>query len=138
MTLTEWNALTTEERDAICAERVMGWHKGVPVRGQPAYYSESDWVWYNADRHSMALVRGTAPLSDRLVAFHPTTDRNATAMLVEKVSAMDLAERMIFDAEIRDLPDYKRCGSSRIALLLLDPSLIAYCCVKACEEADDE
>jgi len=130
MTLEEWEALPTTERDAICAERVMRWRCSGDT-------DVDGYLWRKGWLDGAGLVVKWA--SD----WSPTTDRNATALLLDEV--MKRGKRYAFDYELgcRNDEVYHAIRSgvghrgSVLEILRLDPSLIAYCCCVVCEEADD-
>lgn len=99
MTYADWNARGPAVCDAECAE-AMGWH-------------------LDKDGNRIGDLDG----------WSPTTDRNATALLIERVYWGDyrMIDRLAMALDSQDL-------GGRVDALNADPSLLAYCCVRAMRE----
>jgi hypothetical protein len=104
-----WIARGTAVCDAECAE-AMGWERN--RRG-------GLWMgWHDETGYGVAERD-----------WSPTTDRNATAMMVERVVKNDYYALMRLSENLREVG----IDGAREALLA-DPSLVAYCCVRALKE----
>lgn len=117
MTLRDWRA--GPESDAICAEKVMGWRR-VTRDGEP-YWEDTNGAYVSS------------------AAWSPTSDRNATAMLLEEIERRELQDAFDHELGVQNADSYAAarwgCGDagSPLGILRIDPSLIAYCCVAARE-----
>ncbi len=111
MTYPDWKARPLSMNNAECATVVMGWrqmHNG---------FGEMD--WYDSNGHSHGHVIG---------GFNPTTDRNATAMLVGEVKKKLLRQSIFQDALFSE-GVYQPFDVAAAA-----PSLVAWACCESCRE----
>jgi len=122
MTYAEFAARDEQTNDDECLEVVMRWHLAV----------DGDYtVWVDADGNKKA---------DRF-DFSPTTDRNATAMLVEEVAHRGSLEVTRFierlgeatgGLHVHPIENTVSVTWWPIDVLLAAPSLVAWACCESC------
>jgi len=113
MTYAEFLARHASVNDAECATVVMGWK----LHESPG---ACDPYWYQEDR--LVLTRFVAD-------FSPTTDRNATDLLLAEVERRGLVLKTL-----STLLDDDSIASTTWGCLRAAPSLVAWACVEACRE----
>jgi len=149
MTKSEWDAMNSMDRDKEVAWRLMGWSKPekspdwkndrqeyVYDDGEPVGYRSKDTgeltpfdaiLWHNPS----GRVSGTC----RIPKY--TTDRNACALVLDKIDARNL--RVEFEDALSDESDDPAVFiDARYAIewaMRLSPDFICYCAVKAVEDA---
>jgi hypothetical protein len=119
MTYAEWKERPSRVNDAECME-LFGYHRWDDEH-------EREW-WRKMDGDRIADLHR--------IEFSPTTDRNATAMLVEEVKRRWPASRMRFAHILTHelvLPSEGTMAAGVIAGVSADPSLVAWACVEACK-----
>jgi hypothetical protein len=112
MPYTEWIARGPVVCDAECAE-AMGWTR---------HPDKAIAVW---------CLNGEATQTIR--GWSPTTDRNATAMMLDAVEAAGLQAAMQFSVYFAGLCDYTGHGAI-LCQLRAPASLLAYCAWRALKE----
>jgi len=149
MSLSEWEALSGRERNVICAETVMGLTieklciDGLEPGDLEKGYAPSRCLEGTGACAKCSFLKdgGGWDICDEkysLPVADYVTDRNATVMLLDEVERRGLVGRLGFSLAIDDVwdneehpHDYKWVS---IDILRIDPSIIAYCAVAACEE----
>jgi len=109
--------------DAECAEIVMRWTAENAVWHDKGH-TRTTLDWLGADGKFVCTSQ----------RFSPTTDRNATAMLVEEVARRGL-EGEFTDYLYDEIPAPPGCTACGMKILRAAPSLVAWACCKACREA---
>jgi hypothetical protein len=126
----DWIARGNAVCDAECAE-AMGWAR---VKGYAP--GDGDWWWRNPG--SIRDGDPVIPVADWL----PTMDRNATAMLVEKVTEdkartirlLDVLGNEIDQEAAHAFGGMYAAAHCPIALIKAPASLLAYCCWRSLKE----
>ena len=128
MNKAEWDAMESRQRDEVVALNLMGWRKSV-LQNIHAQLRPP-----GADECTIAM------------APHYTTDRNACALVLEKLRADQgswarFCDLMIMCAEVWDITSRAEEGGSTLnagniyealgCWLCADPDFICYCTVKA-------
>ena len=132
MTYAEWAARPASVNDAEC---LLLLYPKADVR-------YGDWDTYHAYAEFIPSGKPWKTHSiDAKPIPHFTTDRNATAMLVEEVKRRGEAEEIRFgDALALHIPacqgsEYGACGpEDLIDVVSAAPSLVAWACVESCRE----
>ena len=117
MTYAEWEKRPTSVNDAECATVIMGW-----------YLSNDGSTWCT---HGECLC--AAKSDGETEPWSPTTDRNATAMLVEEVGQrgkmVEVLTRILVNGSgLTSFLEAIELG------LRAAPSLVAWACCEACRE----
>jgi len=122
MTKIEWDALTEDAVNSMCAVTVLGWHKQDEINGKQTWWLD-----------------GNDQPTELLSTFQPTTDRNACALVLDEIEKRGLMDNLVYgsvtDPWIAPWLGSEIGGEVDIgAALRADPDTICYCAVKAVED----
>jgi len=125
MNKAEWDAMEADKKDGIIGVRVMGWRSFVEKSG----YGR----WYTGWESELARKQ----ISD---TQHFTTDRNACALVLDKIERRDLVSHYLMYwlsvSGEKDVSIDGRLGMMGMwRLLRADPDLCCYCAVRTIEAA---
>ena len=145
MTLIEWNALSEHERNTICAEKVMGitmeklctdgLEPGDLEKGYvPSVCFEGTGNEYKCNFFKDGGSWDTCEEKYSLPIADYVTDRNATALLLDKINGLAKPARIAFDDALYTATPRGEEWEYELNILRSSPSLLSYCAVTACEE----